>query len=98
MEKKDIQTTNFSVRPKYQHFKDGQPPQIIGYQVVNSLRITVRNLEKLGAVLDKVVTLGSNKIDNINFYIDESAELFDEARKLAIARAGVGYSASWTLR
>ena len=26
IEAADIQTTNFSVRPKFQHFKDGKPP------------------------------------------------------------------------
>lgn len=83
----DIQTTNFSVRPKFQHFKDGKPPAIVGYRVVNSVRIIVRDLKNLGAILDQAVSLGSNRINGISFFLAEPAALKDEARKLAMADA-----------
>ena len=84
---KDIQTTNFTVRPKFQHFKDGKPPAIIGYRVVNSVRITVRDLKMLGAILDQAVSLGSNQVNGIQFSVDDAASLEDEARKKAMADA-----------
>lgn len=87
IEAADIQTTNFSVRPKFQHFKDGKPPAIIGYRVVNSVRITVRDLNKLGTILDQAVSLGSNQINSIQFFIAESAALENEARVKAIKNA-----------
>ena len=61
VEQRDIQTTDFSVRPKFQHFKDGKPPAIIGYRVVNSVRIMVRDLKNLGAILDQAVSVGDRK-------------------------------------
>lgn len=84
---KDIQTMNFSVHPKYQHFENGKPPAIIGYRVVNSVRIAVRDLDALGPILDKVVELGSNQIGGIEFSIAESEPLKNDARKKAIANA-----------
>ncbi len=84
---KDIQTTNFTVRPKFQHFKDGKPPAIIGYRVVNSVRIMVRNLKLLGAILDQAVSLGSNQINGIAFTVEDAASLENEARKMAMANA-----------
>ncbi len=84
---KDIQTTNFTVRPKFQHFKDGKPPAIIGYRVVNSVRIMVRDLKMLGAILDQTVSLGSNQINGIQFSVEDTASLEDEARKKAMADA-----------
>lgn len=87
IEERDIQTTNFSVHPKYQHFKDGKPSVIAGYRVANSLRITVRDLTKLGEVLDKVVSLGSNQIGGISFSVSDTAALMDKARKEAMANA-----------
>ncbi len=84
---KDIQTTNFTVRPKFQHFKDGKPPAIIGYRVVNSVRIMVRDLKLLGVVLDQTVSLGSNQINGIQFSVEDAASLEDEARKKAMADA-----------
>ncbi len=84
---KDIQTTNFTVRPKFQHFKDGKPPVIIGYRVVNSVRIMVRNLKLLGAILDQAVSLGSNQINGIAFTVEDAASLENVARKLAMDNA-----------
>lgn len=87
IEERDIQTTNFAVHPKYQHFQDGKPSVIAGYRVANSVRITVRDLSKLGEVLDKVVSLGSNQIGGVSFTVSEPSELMDEARKRAMATA-----------
>jgi len=87
LEAKDIQTTNFSVQPRYRHFKDGQPPAVIGYRVINSVRITVREISRLGAILDKVVTLGSNQIGGILFSVSNAEELKDAARRNAMADA-----------
>lgn len=84
---KDIQTTNFSVHPRYQHFDDGKPSVISGYRVVNSIRITVREIGRLGEVLDKVVSFGSNQIGGISFSVSEPDELMDKARVAAIDTA-----------
>lgn len=84
---KDIQTTNFSVNPRYQHFKDGKPPAIIGYRVVNSVTIIVRELDNLGKILDQTVSRGSNQVNSIRFDIDNADELEIEARKRAIKDA-----------
>lgn len=82
----DIQTTNFSVSPRYQHFKDNRPPKLIGYRVNNAVRIRVKDLKKLGAILDTVVTLGSNRIGGISFSISGAEELLDKARADAMTR------------
>ena len=84
---RDIQTTNFSVSPRYQHFKDRRPPAITGYTVTNSVHIIVRDLKVLGGILDQVVTLGSNKIGGIQFDVSNAEELKDAARKQAVANA-----------
>lgn len=90
--KKDLQTSNFSVQPRYVYPKrsnDGQqrPPRIVGYTVSNQLTAIVRKLDKLGDVLDKAVSTGSNQIHSLRFSIDKPGPLRDEARKLAVKRA-----------
>jgi len=87
IDSKDIQTTNFSVHPRYQHFDDGKPSVISGYRVVNSVRITVRDIGRLGEVLDKVVGLGSNQVGGISFSVSEPESLMDKARVQAIETA-----------
>jgi len=86
---KDIQTSSFSVQPQYFYDKKNRrrPPEIIGYQVSNQVTVTVRDLTKLGGVLDKMVTVGANRLGNIRFSIANPKPLLNEARKLATAEA-----------
>ncbi len=83
---KDIQTTNFSVNPVYDQRPYDKPtaPVVIGYRVTNQVRITLHDTKKLGAILDKVVSLGANQINSIEFGVEEPEALMDEARKLAL--------------
>jgi uncharacterized protein len=84
---KDIQTSNFSVSPLYEDRKENRSPKIIGYQVSNSVRITVHDIGKLGAILDKVVSLGANDVGSVEFGVDEPEALQDKARQLAMQNA-----------
>jgi uncharacterized protein YggE len=85
---KDIQTSNFSVNPRYQYDPNNvQPPRVIGYDVSNSVTVSVRKIDSLGQVLDTVVSEGSNQINGIMFAIADDEKLQDEARKLAVADA-----------
>lgn len=95
---KDIQTTNINLNPRYSQPQPGQPgqprprqegftPRIVGYTVTNSVRVTVRDLDKLGELLDAVVTAGANQMNGISFRIEESEALLDQARKGAVADA-----------
>lgn len=87
IEPKDIQTSNFSVNPRYQHFKDGKPAAVVGYTVTNSATIVVRNLKNLGAILDLTVSRGSNRINGIRFSVDDVDELENKARRRAMKNA-----------
>lgn len=88
---KDLQTSNFSVQPVYKQFepKDGIyiPPEITGYQVTNGLTVRVRELAKLGEILDSSVRLGINQGGDIAFTNDKPEETVTEARKAAVADA-----------
>jgi uncharacterized protein YggE len=87
LEPRDIQTTDFSVRPVYSRPKKGEARVITGYQVVNTVRAAVRDLDALGPVLDAAVSSGANQIGSISFSIAEPDALADAARKDAMADA-----------
>ena len=88
IEARDIQTSNFSVNPRYDYGQNNsQPPRLVGYDVSNSVAVSVRKLDTLGSVLDTVVSEGSNQINGIMFAIADDDKLKDEARKLAVADA-----------
>lgn len=85
---KDMQTSQFSIQPVYERGPHGQQkPNVIGYRVSNQLRVRVRDLSKLGALLDQLVLTGSNKISGISFGVDDSKKVINEARVEAIKDA-----------
>lgn len=87
VEAKDIQTSNFSVQPRYQHNRDGRPPRIDGYQVSNEVSILIRDLKSVGDILDKMIGLGANQMRGLSFEVSEAETLRDGARTQAIANA-----------
>lgn len=93
IEARDIQTSGFSVNPNYVYSdtRDANgyqlPPKINGYQVFNNVNVRVRELAKLGSVLDKAVTVGANTINGVSFSVADPSKLYDEARKAAFADA-----------
>ena len=85
---KDIQTSNFSVEPRYTNPQDGAtPPVINGYRVSNQVEILVREIPSLGGLLDKLVTLGANQMHGLAFEVSKAETLKDDARKEAVANA-----------
>ncbi|MGO8500985.1 SIMPL domain-containing protein [Rhizobium leguminosarum] len=88
---RDLQTSGFSIQPQYNYPQpiDGQqqPPQLIGYQTINSVTVRLRDLAKLGAVIDQSVSLGINQGGEIQFTNDKPDAAIEEARKAAVADA-----------
>ncbi len=87
IEPKDIQTTSFNIEPRYTNPREGEVAVINGYRVVNQVDIVSAKIDKLGDVLDKMVTLGANQMNGITFEVSQAETLKDEARKVAIANA-----------
>jgi uncharacterized protein YggE len=84
---KDIQTTNLNVEPRYAQPKEGRAATVSGYRVSNQVRITVRDIKKLGDLLDQAITLGANQMNRIAYEVSNAETLKDEARKLAMENA-----------
>ena len=84
---KDIQTSSFHIEPRYANPREGQTPVINGYRVTNQVEIRARNLDKLGDLLDSLVTLGANQMSGLSFEVSKAETLRDEARRSAIANA-----------
>jgi uncharacterized protein YggE len=90
---RDLQTSGFNIEPRYVYpdNKDNtQPPEapkIVGYAVSNSLTVRVRDLKKVGDILDQSVTLGVNQGGNLTFTNDKPEAIVEEARKNAVANA-----------
>lgn len=86
--KKDLQTSNFSVTPEYKQGPQGQQlSEIVAYQVRNQLSVKIRQLPKLGPILDELVHGGANQVNGIEFSVADPSRIQDTAREKAIADA-----------
>ncbi|MQT11852.1 SIMPL domain-containing protein [Segnochrobactrum spirostomi] len=84
----DIQTSAFRIYPRYaERTNDGKTPALLGYGVDNQVRVKVRDLPKLGGLLDVMVSAGANEIQGVNYIVSDADKKLDEARRDAIADA-----------
>lgn len=84
----DIQTADYSVWPEQQQNpRAGGEITITGYRVNNTVRVTVRNIDRLGSVLAAVTSAGANAIHGIGFSVADTAALEAQARAAAMADA-----------
>lgn len=83
-----IQTINYNVYPQYNYSdKPSTEPQIIGYRVTNEISVVVKDIDRLGHVLDIAVKAGANNINYVTFEKSDLTACENEALTKAIARA-----------
>ena len=85
---KDIQTSGINLNPQYNYNnREGQPPQLTGYQASNNVTLKTRDLTKIGALLDALVAVGGNNISGPSFSIENDTALKTQAREKALKTA-----------
>ncbi len=83
---RDIQTSGINLSPQYR-YADNEAPRITGYQANNTVSLKVRDITKLGKVLDSLAAQGANQINGPSFEIDQPEPVYDEARLAALKKA-----------
>lgn len=83
---RDIQTSGVNLNPQYK-YADNQAPKITGYQASNTVNLKVRDLSKLGKVMDALVASGANQVNGPGFEVDQPEAAYDEARRAALDKA-----------
>jgi uncharacterized protein YggE len=89
IEPRDVETSRVSLRPQYSQPSAGsrEAPKLVGYEASNTVSIRVRVLDKVGIVLDRLVTAGANQIRGIELTLAEPGPLRDKARTAAMKDA-----------
>jgi len=95
IEKKDIQTTDYSVNPQYDYVQGicssgycpGGKQVLSGYEVRQTTSVKVRDTAKAGDLLAGVGGKGATEVSGLNFTFDDPNQLQDDARGKAIADA-----------
>jgi len=81
----DIKTANYSLSPKYEYSKGKST--LVGYILNQTLTITVRDLNKVGEILDGSVLNGANQVNSVSLFVDKPEELKNKAREEAVKQA-----------
>jgi len=85
---KDIRTTNFSIWPQERYDPlTGTPTGEKTYVVDNTVYVTVRDLDKLGDLLDTVIAAGANTVNNVQFDVANKDAALKAARADAVKDA-----------
>ncbi|MCL2853227.1 MAG: SIMPL domain-containing protein [Defluviitaleaceae bacterium] len=81
----DIRTVNFSMNPVFDH--SGSVSQIVGYEVSNSVQVTIRDVDRVGYVLGAATAAGANVSGRIQFDVLDRSAAYNEALELAVQNA-----------
>jgi hypothetical protein len=84
---KDVQTRQFRIEPEYQ-YPDGKQ-ELIGFRVTNIVEAKVRDLDRVGEVIDDVAKAGGDivQVQGLSFTIEKPEDLRAQARQEAMADA-----------
>src|SRR5687768_6041637 len=82
-----IATSEYNLYPEYDHRERPQDavqtPRVIGYVANNTVRVEVRQLDQVGAVIDASLAAGANMVNTIQFF----ASNVDAGRRTALGEA-----------
>ncbi|MCB0154234.1 MAG: SIMPL domain-containing protein [Anaerolineae bacterium] len=93
----DVQTSAFSIWVERPYGPDNLPGEEAFYHVSNQVSVTIRDLDKVGEILDAAIKAGANNIYGVNFSVADPTNLEADAREIAITDARAKAEALATL-
>jgi len=87
IEERDLKTTHFNVYPRYEYDDNYRNRTLVGYEINQQLQVKIRDMEKIGDIIEKASLAGANDMGNLQFTIDDQEELKKQARDQAIEKA-----------
>lgn len=95
IEDKDLKTTTFRINPRYEWHKTEIPPYpegervLVGYEVTQSLQVKIRDMLKIGALIEGATNAGATGVGSLEFTFDDEDEFKKQAREIAIDKAKI---------
>jgi uncharacterized protein YggE len=83
----DIKTSQYTIYPIETYSEKDQRSYITGYRVINTLEVTIRDISKVGAVIDTVTENDANTVSNIRFTVANPDKYYLQALENATVKA-----------
>jgi uncharacterized protein YggE len=84
VESKNIQTSALTMGPEY---SDEKIPKLLGYQVSQTVAVTLTDLSKYEDLMTNALKVGVNRVDGINFFVADPKKYREDARLKAVQAA-----------
>ncbi|QRN98103.1 SIMPL domain-containing protein [Archangium violaceum] len=86
--REEIETRNYTVSPEYQPpTRADEAPKLKGYRVSNTVEVHVRELARVGPLLDTALNAGANRVESVRFGLSKPEVAQGEALRNAVERA-----------
>jgi uncharacterized protein YggE len=85
IEERDLRTLAFRIHPSYEWIRDRRV--FVGYEVNQSLEVRIRDIDKIGVIIEGAIRYGANRVERLQFTVDDKEGLKEEARNKAITAA-----------
>lgn len=84
-----LTTTRYSLDPRYEQGKPGQPaePRITGYVAHNEVQVETHKIDGVGALIDAAIAAGANRVSSLQFTLSNRNEQLRAALEKAGAEA-----------
>ncbi|NLZ49740.1 MAG: SIMPL domain-containing protein [Clostridiales bacterium] len=83
--KQDIRTGSFDIQAQYDYIEGRQV--FSGYRVSNILSVIIKDFSLIGEVIDTATSRGANRVEDINFSVEDPFTYYQEALDLAVKNA-----------
>lgn len=83
----DIKTSQYTIYPVETYSEKDKRSYITGYRVINTLEVTIRDIAKVGAVIDAVTANDANTVSNIRFTVADPDKYYLQALENATLKA-----------
>lgn len=81
----DIKTASYNLYPTYNY--EVQPNEIVGYELRQSLNVTIKDLSKTDAIIAASTNNGANSISSLNFEVKDREKYIAQLREQAVGKA-----------
>lgn len=87
IESRDLSTSGYSLSPDMQYDERERRARLVGYIARNGVQVRVRDIAKVGPLIDAAIAAGANEVGNLSFETSRAAELRRDALSRAVGNA-----------
>lgn len=83
IDKKQLNTSQLTIRPEYDWNSTNRQRRLTGFYVARQIRVELKDLEKIGPLMERATSLGVNQVNGPFFTSSQEDKLHRQALKLA---------------